>query len=676
MCPQPDKDVTCKELDDGSLVCKPLEYGALDKPKSKKKQRIVAALQEAQRTAHLSEYDMGVPRITGRYVGKTSVCCINQAGRYLAMWWSSPSFKKTYRYHGLCDLATSKFILVDADTGKTAGTLIVTAEGKKPKIALAWGGDEAGAEKLTRRSKRATLSERAIKELAAVIAKGPKVHPVVKGAIIEEHKPLPPREEKIVHLLKGKAVAKELQAIFRHKASHGVNPKIRPALKPLTRRLYKAFRTDISGPKGDVDDAAHPVTAAMRPRRDRLLYHLQDVLHRHELTLEVGEDKTKETQTLFNWFQQAQYLNNEGSIVPLRRYEHVASYWLGIKPHGKYEYDLAIDVVGFTAEASMPLGKRIAKALEKYKKKLPGEASKKIAEWIEEKITANAGGRVLLGTLTVESKGQPVNWKSDYWVTFFVAGGGLGGGDVEKKYLKATGSTDTHLPWKAEHFSGLLSVMSGQAARDKGGKLEENQLILIDEGSHPTEPSIQLLFDKVDTDLSNQALGLGFGWVFEPGDIDKLPPTPPKTKLHSYTAEYVAEDRFDFRLGSATVTDFGRQRLRMLAAHELAQLRQRSVKVTIDGFADRLGSTGYNDVLSGSRAENTKTALHDCLGGKPAAKIETAGWGERHLALLNQWYDFPDNSPSPEWRRVFVTIHGVASVELRVRDLSSTASKP
>ena len=663
------KDVECKELDDGSLVCQPLEYGALDKPDSEKKQRIVAALKDVQRAAPLSEYDMGVPQLTGRYAGRSSVCCINQAGLYLALWWSSPHFKHVYRYHGICDLATSQFMLLDADTGEGAGTLSAPSEGE---ITLAWN---EGTEAHTRYSKRATLSERAIEELAAVIAKGPKVHPVVSGAIIEEHRPLPPADEEIVELLRSKAVKKDLQAIFRHKVSHGVNPKIRPALKPLTRRLYKAFRTDLDH-RGPVDELPHPVNPAMRPRRDRLLYHLQEVLHGHEVTLEVGEDKTVETHTLFSWLQQAQYMNNEGSIQPLKRFEHVVSYWLGIKPHGNYEYDLAMDVVGFAAEASVPLGKQIAKVVEKFKKKLPGDTAEKIAEWIEEKIQANAGGRVLLGTMTVESKGQPVNWKTDYWVTFFVAGGGLGGGDIETKYLKATGRTDTHLPWKAEHFSGLLSVLAGQAARDKTGKLEENQLIFVDEGSHPTEPSIQLLFDEIDTDLSNQALGLGFGWVFEPGGIDKLPPTPPKTKLHSYTTDYLASDKFDFRLGSATVTEWGRQRLRMLAAHELVQLRQRSVKVTIDGFADRLGSTGYNDVLSDSRAENAKIALHDCLGGKPAAEIKTAGYGERHLALLDEWFHFPDNSPSPEWRRVFVTIHGAASVELRVRDLSSTASKP
>jgi len=672
MCPEPSKDVECKELDDGSLVCQPLEYGALDKPESKKKQRVVAALKDHQRASAVSEYDMGVPRLTGRYAGKSAVCCINQAGLYLALWWSSPGFRKLYRYHGLCDLATSKFILVDADTGKTEGVLTPISAGE---VALTWGGGTGSTEMMTRYSERATLSDRAIKELAAEVDKGSKTHPVVKGAIIEEHRPLPPDDHEIVAIFRSSGLIKDLQTVFSEKASHGVNPKIRTALKPLTRRLYKAFRIDLDH-VGPVDELPHPLPPGARPRRDRLLYHLQDVLHNHRVTLKVGEDKTITTDTLFSWFQQAQFMNNEGSIQPVKRLEHVLSYWLGIKPHGKYEYDLTIDLLGFAAEASLPMGKRIADRVKKYKKKLPGDTAKKLAEWIEEKLTVNAGGRVLFGPLTVASKGQPVNWKSDYWMLFFVGGGGLGGGDVEKKYLKASGSTDTHLPWKAEHFSGLLSVLAGQAARDKTGKLEDNQLILIDEGSHPTEPSIQLLLNKIDTDLSNQALGLGFGWVFEPGAIDKLPPTKPKTKLHSYTADYVATDKFDFRLGSATVTDWGRQRLRMLAAHELVQLRQESVKVTIDGFADRLGSTGYNDVLSESRAENARTALHDCLGGEPLAEITTAGYGERHLALLDEWFNFPDNSASPEWRRVFVTIHGAASVELRVRDLSTTPSAP
>lgn len=91
--------------------------------------------------------------------------------------------------------------------------------------------------------------------------------------------------------------------------------------------------------------------------------------------------------------------------------------------------------------------------------------------------------------------------------------------------------------------------------------------------------------------------------------------------------------------------------------------------VTFDGFADRLGGAGYNDVLSELRAENTKTALQDCLDRTVAAAMTVHGHGERVLELLDEVFDFPDDSAAPEWRRVFVLLHGEASVELVVRDL-------
>src|SRR5262249_25095233 len=102
---------------------------------------------------------------------------------------------------------------------------------------------------------------------------------------------------------------------------------------------------------------------------------------------------------------------------------------------------------------------------------------------------------------------------------------------------------------------------------------------------------------------------------------------------------------------------------------ELAALRDASCTVTFDGFADRLGGPGYNDVLSEMRAENARTALLDCLDGTVAASMTVHGHGERVLDLLDEVFDFPDDSPSPEWRRMFVLLHGEASVELVVRDL-------
>jgi hypothetical protein len=124
-----------------------------------------------------------------------------------------------------------------------------------------------------------------------------------------------------------------------------------------------------------------------------------------------------------------------------------------------------------------------------------------------------------------------------------------------------------------------------------------------------------------------------------------------------------------FRLRSPTVLDEGRQALRVFAADELAALRDSDSVLQIVAFADRLGRRWYNDELSRSRATNTLQALRDCTGGEAMkAQIELGWYGERLLEFLDRFFDFPDNSPRPEWRRVFVMLNMTVALNLWVRD--------
>jgi outer membrane protein OmpA-like peptidoglycan-associated protein len=410
----------------------------------------------------------------------------------------------------------------------------------------------------------------------------------------------------------------------------------------------------------------HARDLAFRPR---VRYAIQDVLHSHSLTLEIGEVREEQTATLYQWFQRSHYYNDKGTGgSPNRRFDDVVRKWLGVDD-SEYYYDLEIDLDGLVLEASLPMNKKIAEILKKHARKLPGDAADRISKWIAKKANLNVGIRAFTGTLTVKTRGRALNWEATYWVFFTAVGGGLGGGEQGGRWLGGRGTATSALPWDATHFDGSITVLAGEAARDRGGNLRDDQLVWIAEGSHPAEPSIQMLFDAIDTNLSASDLGIGWGKILDPNTIEDAPPTPTEPKIFRYTAKHARMGGVHFMLGSATVLEDGRKLVRLLAANELSALREGSCVVTFHGFADRLGGTGYNDVLSQMRAENTKTALLDCLTGSVTTHMTVQGHGERTLELLDEVFDFPDQSPSPEWRRVFVLIHGVASIELTVRDL-------
>lgn len=681
MCATPKKtEIKKTELPDGSIVCWPREYSHLEEPKTpsakatENKQRVVAALRDCQLALPYSEYEDGLPNLTGRYQGPESLCCINQAGLYLVVWWKFlRADLDKWTYGANYDPETGLFVLHEPDDpSQTVADLVVVRRGSVPEIRFDWYPSGPGpADVLVRYSPRATLSARALDALRAVLPAKP--HPVVKGFIESEHTPLAPSEVDEVRLsLTSVEVKRDLQVLFRHEVTHTAESwaDIRTAILPITRSLYTMFRDDLKEKDLDPKNGLIPNPNRDRVMQPRVRFAVQEIIHEHSLTLEVGKDAVKQTATLYEWFQRGLYYNDKGTGgSPNIRFKDAVRNWLGVNATGGYLYDLEVDLDGIVLEGSLPGGKWIGKKIKKHTDKLPEGAAKRITKWLEDKVQANAGARGLTGPLTIKSRGLAENWEATYWVFLAIAGGGGGGGDIGLRYLRGTGTAETDLEWSPEHFSGGFTILTGEGARDKHGKLEKNQLIWIAEGSHPSEPSIQLVLNRIDTDLSASSIGVGWGDIWNPKDIKRTPPTPIKPKVYSYTAKYGRSDDTHFALGSATVRDEARRILRILAANELVALRDASCRVTFDGFADRLGGVGYNDVLSEMRAENTKTALLDCLDATVAARMTVHGHGERPLAFLDKVFDFPDNSPSPEWRRVFVLLHGVASVELLVRDL-------
>jgi hypothetical protein len=682
MCAAPKKtDTKRAELADGSIVCWPREYDHLEREPAtenarENRQRVVAALKDCQRTPPSSEYAGGLPEITGRYEGPRSQCCINQAGFYAVLWWSHArpdKEKRSWFYGATFEDSTGRFLVHEADDpSKVVGSLVVLRTGSRPRITFEWSAEVGGpTDVLERYSPRATLSNRAMEAIQNQLPAKP--HPVVLGAIESEHTPLSPAvAERYVRGLEGEAVRDGLQLLFREEVTHTADSwaKIQVAIEPLTVALNEIFFNHLPiEDRGAEGTPLHDTARELRLRA-RVRHAIQEVLHGYFVTLEVGKSRALQTASLLEWFQRAHYHNETGTgDLANPRFRHVLQTWIGVSGHGQFSYEVEIDLDGVVAEASIPLGKKLGDVVEKYGSKLPFGGAKRISKELARKVKLNVGMRGLTGPLTIKSRGLAQNWEATYWVYLAVASGGGGGARLGLRHLRATGMAESNLDWRPEHFVGALTVLSGVAARDKQGVLEEHQLIWIAEGSHPSEPSIQLLLNRVVTNLPASTLGIGWGDIMDPYAIGVAPDRPIEPKIYSYSAKYGHATDVSFTLGSGTVLEDGRQMLRILAANELASLRDASTVVTFHGFADRLGGVGYNDVLSEMRAENAKTALVDCLDGTARATMSVHGHGERLLALLDEVFDFPDQSPSPEWRRVFVLVHGEASVELVVRDL-------
>jgi outer membrane protein OmpA-like peptidoglycan-associated protein len=100
------------------------------------------------------------------------------------------------------------------------------------------------------------------------------------------------------------------------------------------------------------------------------------------------------------------------------------------------------------------------------------------------------------------------------------------------------------------------------------------------------------------------------------------PPPPPPAPMPSEPVRLSADALFAF--DSATLTEAGRRSVDAL----LQQVRSASQVQTIQvlGYTDRIGSDGYNQVLSQRRAQAVRDAL--VQGGVPAAAIVAEGRGK------------------------------------------------
>ena len=654
-----------KVLADGSRICRPQAYANREElPKSDPAvSAVILGLHHCMAEPETSEYSESFPDATGVYENEGAVLCLNQAGLHVEVWFSRvPTFKGANRpierYAGELDEETGRFELVrEEGPGKA---ILRVAEKSSDSVTISF--DDGEELELLQVSSRARWSDRVLKIWRRARLDG--AHAIMKGVLDREHAPLTTWQVRSLEdLLLGDRITSLLAALFRE------DPEARneAAMRRRLNALYREFRNQ--GFPRPRDEATHRIAFA-EVDKDRVRAHAREILLGSKLTL-MGPGGAQSEYTRYEWFQRVLHYNENytpagGVWLPLKT-------WFAVEPPGKCRYKLTFKGWGYGLSASIPFADRLKKKMKKVTESMPdmpgkGYLQDKVFSKIEAVIGASAGGKRLTGTLTIECL-QPPGWTQDYIVDYAYASAGHGGAGFSwNEKVEATGWCETPVEWLPQDFHGDLTHFSGEMAR-WDGKKKKNQFIWNFAGSG-ADRGTQLIFDEVKSEFDVEMLGLGWGSVF--GAEDQIAPPEDNKRFKKIEHQIELEESTDvhFVLGSATVTEQGRKKLRAFAANELAELRDADSVLQISGFADRIDRRWYNKILSEMRAANTLTALKDCTGDGLKAEVELFGAGEDALALLNQHMDFPDDQAAPDWRRVFVTLNGLVTIVLKVRDLN------
>lgn len=203
-----------------------------------------------------------------------------------------------------------------------------------------------------------------------------------------------------------------------------------------------------------------------------------------------------------------------------------------------------------------------------------------------------------------------------------------------------TGSAESHYVWRASNIPGsfrMVDVGVGVSSpvpvppSISGSAFSVTSVMfLIGNGELP-----QLV---VDFGGFSQQFGAGagaaisgaLGYIFSAVNPPKVAPGSHRVE-QNYTTERKAETQVHFKLGSALLTDEGRQLLRLLCANELAAFGSPGSQLTINSHADRIDTQERNLELSDMRAKNTRQAMRDILGNNllPDARVALRGLGEQ-----------------------------------------------
>lgn len=688
-------EVKMLQYDEGTVVCWSPAYRKRElHPRDPHAPAIILGMLQCQLTPPDNEYDV-VKHMTGRYESVESMCCINQAGHHMEIWFSSKTQgRRLFRYGGdyqpklpgehagfeLREPGDPTPFLNPATPGLVrtapAGILLVV---DAMSFKIQWAD---GSHSMFRRfSPRATLSDRVIEQLRAERFGGG--HPIVDGWLSNEHTPV---SEQRINLL--------LDAVVHDRASDGER-----SFADMLRALF-AIEPERNAAELHVEILAIKKSLkvllkdAFAPSDERIVAsRVLPELIRATLRIQ-NPSGVFEVRSRYAWLQRVIAYNE---LTLPRDPRDVADIirWLGVQPTKtfRYEYDGVFQVLG--ADVSLPFASKLAKlakrgkylakkgvaklldkieefrwdwgtSLKKHRKKIEEKLIEKVGGAIADLLEAHAGGKVLWGMLRVRAPDG--SWEAAYDVLATVGSLGMGGTQLGVEEMTVKGWSESPVDWKPSNFSGRFAFLPGVMATDAHGKRAEKQMIWLLDGGGATG-TMQVVFDEVKTDASDMDLGWGFGVIddLDPDDVHHT--TFARRPMFEYTTAYKQDNAIQFQLGSATLRWSGRQMLRVFAANELALLRDPMSRVDVEAFADRTGQRWYNKQLSLARAANIRQALIDCLGGDLNATVETQGHGEDVLAALGEAL-YPDEVPSEQWRRGFVVMNAQVAATFGTNDPS------
>ena len=306
------------------------------------------------------------------------------------------------------------------------------------------------------------------------------------------------------------------------------------------------------------------------------------------------------------------------------------------------------------------------------------EIADKSAPQHEYKVKLKLKGFSLLfarykGELTIE-KISGKRWGPETFKAKF-----MGGGIDFGRSFEVEGKASTYLPWSSSNVPGEAKL--GELGISIGPSASAGFLQLFGTGYLPP---MDVTFTDVDLKGKVQwpragGKSLPFGEILKKNqpDVD-LSSNPIST---DYGAQYQLLNDVHFCLGSAFLTDDGRQALRIVGANELVAFGSSTSSLRIVGHTDRVDTTKKsateaekqekNRILSKLRADNTLQAIIDILGRdlaipKNGSQMVIEGQGEEEAIKEEKLKKLSyNNKPIPKFRRVDVYLNSRLIISLQ-----------
>ena len=611
-------------LVNGRHTCKPRKYALRDDlPNTPEAKAIVVGVEDCMRmppTPHPR-----APNFTGVWedAERQVTVAVNHAGAYVAFWISS--FFGRSATHFLAKHRADGVYAVSAPAApsKRVGTLIV-----HPRVENALQLDLRNIDRhiytLARVSKKVTWSDRAL----AYFGKNED------GALVRrlEHAPIPVHVlEKTAEILLGPEMHRRLERFFSAPVSPGKNSeayRAALAIETHVRKLGHVYKDSRIKPPVDGPWAALLPAAEAMFRR-----HVHAVMTTNSSTLSAsptlfnkltGAADTVRTKSIFDRLADVLAVVFNPIIEPKPQVPGLLA--LGLPRPGdepRFVYHCEVDAWGASGDVGVGVG-------------------------------------AFMGTFRVQQL-EPTR-KDAFVHRFFLLSGSGGVSIGVQAGFRAQGVGRSQTEWSPKDFLGRFSAYEASYGGSVGVGRRDGftEWSIRGPGGRPPLSIVFGSANVVGIEAGATVTG-GEGYIRTDGSIRFQDVFEPPNLDEDYASKYKVESDVHFDLGSAALSQEGRDVLGFMAASELAAMRHDDSEVRLIGTADRVDVEWYNKALSKMRAENALQVLVDALGPDLRASTVTYGLGEDYAKLLGD----PDKKPNPAARRVFVQLNGRTIATLR-----------